>query len=402
MLGSAFGLGLWAGSGVVRAAHAAGARPYAGFATLARVLGTIEAQYIEARSTETLLASATRGLAAELDPHSSWMDPATWTELQQSADGVVDGTGMTVRLEAGAVVVSTVTAGGPADLAGVEAGDTITHVEGSPVASAEAAARALSGERGTEKTVTVLRQEAVKDLSVLLDVVEEQVVFVSRDTRGVTVAIRHFSRATASQLDRALNDLGLQPEEPILLDLRNNPGGLMEQAVAVVDRFVGAGMVAETRGRAGRSLQIDRSRDDEQDLANPLAVLVDGDTASAAEVVAGALRDRDRALLIGRQTYGKGTVQQVYALEDGSALKLTRARYHLPSGRALADREGLVPDVVVPAERQALRARLHDTIQSADLPADERAALSQAIEAALPEAQDTDPIVEAGWKTLGR
>ena len=156
------------------------------------------------------------------------------------------------------------------------------------------------------------------------------------------MSIRHFSRSTASQLNRSLADLKLQPTEPMVLDLRDNPGGLMDQAVAVIDRFVGAGVVVETRGRSGTSLQVDRSHDENTDLNNPLVVLINEGTASAAEVVAGALQDRNRARLVGRQTYGKGTVQQVYALEDGSALKLTRARYHLPSGRALDDRRALL------------------------------------------------------------
>lgn len=402
VLGATFAAGLWAGNGVVQAAHGAGNDAYAGFATLARVLGTIEAQYIDVRTTETLLESATRGLVSELDPHSRWMDAETWQRLQQSADGVANSAGLTLRQDAEGIMVVAVTARGPADLAGVKPDDRLTHIDGDAYSSAEDATAALTGERGQQRNLQLWRNGVAIEARLVLDRVEEQVVFVDRGPRGVTVSIRRFSRSTASQLDRSLLELGLQPDEAVLLDLRDNPGGLMDQAVAVVDRFVGEGIVVETRGRGGASLQTDRSQTRDDDVNNPLVVLVNHETASAAEVVAGALQDRGRAQLVGQPTYGKGTVQQVYALEDGSALKLTRARYHLPSGRALAARSGLTPDVEVSLGVEALRETLQSAIADASLAPAQAATLSAAIDSALPDGAPQDPTLETGWRTLGR
>lgn len=400
VLGATFFGGLLAGSGVVRSAYGAGDDAYAGFDTLARVLGTIEAQYLEERSTGALLESATRGLVSDLDEHSTWMDADAWSRLQSSAEGEVDSAGLTLGDTAGAVRVLAVAPRGPAELAGVVVGDHLTHVRDAPVANAEAAAAALAGERGDAVAVTLERDGAATTRTIVLDTVEEQVVFAERQAEGVRVSIRHFSRSTASQLDRALDEVGLTPDDALVLDLRDNPGGLMDQAVAVVDRFVGDGVVVETRGRGGATLTTDRSTTSADDLDNRVVVLVNEQTASAAEVVSGALQDRDRATLVGRQTYGKGTVQQVFPLEDGSALKLTRARYHLPSGRALTDREGLDPDVVVPPAPSEARAALLRAVADAPLDDEARAALRATIDAVAPLGAPGDPIAEAGWAAL--
>ena len=406
-IGAAFIGGTLAGAQVVHEATAAGGDPYAGLDTLARVLGTIESRYVEDVDVETLAEGATRGLVQQLDPWSVYMSPTEWSSLQEHADGLVPGVGIEIaRDDDGTVRLTAVTAGGPADQAGLSAGDALravdgVAVEGEPLAAVQ---RRLEGPRGSTVQLTIAADGAPQTVALVRDLTIERVVQGRAEGDRWVVQIHSFSRSAATQLDAELRRLGgprgVAPTG-LVLDLRGNPGGLMEQAAAVVDRFVGAGLIVESRGRGGEILQRLESHDDESDIDWPMVVLVDEGSASAAEVVAGALRARGRAELVGRPTYGKGTVQHVFELEDGSALKLTLARYHLPDGRSLADREGLMPDLVVAAPSPGL-APLRQAIADAHLDDATEQALLETLDAssAPSEPPPGDADLEAAWTRM--
>ena len=315
-------------------------------------------------------------MVRDLDPWSLFLSPEEWAALQSQTEGTVAGLGLELGPSPeGGLRVGDITPGGPADLAGIRPGALLLAIDGQAVAGLDRAGveALLAGERGRPVTLQVEQGAGPQDLVAVRDEVIERAVRASLPRPGLAlIRIERFPRGTREQLDRALRELEAEnggPVKAIVLDLRDNPGGLLEEAVAVVDRFVGASTVLESRGRGGKVLEKQLSHDDAGDLRQPLVVLVDEKSASAAEVVAGALQDLDRATLVGRPTYGKGTVQQVFEFEDGAALKLTVGRYHLPSGRAIQDHEGLQPDVLVEAG---------------------------------PGGSDSDPSLEAAWRVLDR
>lgn len=405
----AFGGGLLAGASMVQAAQASARDAYAGFDTLARVLNTIEARYVQPVETDELLYGAVRGMVRGLDPWSVFLGPAEWADLQSHADGTLDGVGLQLaRSTDGALRVTELAPGGPADRAGIRVGAHLLAVDGTATAARSIAEvrAALAGERGEPVTLDIDQGIGPQRVPVIRERYEEQVVTATREGDTVVLRISHFSRATRSQLDAAWAAHASPEPSAIILDLRGNPGGLMDQAAAVVDRFVGEGLAVESRGRGGAVLDRHPTTTTRDDLAQPLIVLVDEGSASAAEVVAGALQDRGRATLVGRQTYGKGTVQHVFELEDGSALKLTLARYHLPSGASIPDRQGLTPDVTVSERPRDAAAALRAEVRSIGLSPRQERDLLERIDAALPPAAPADPedpedpILEAAWATL--
>ncbi len=419
----ALGGGMGAGASVVRAAWASGRDAYAGFDTLARVLNTVETRYIAEVPTETLLLAATRGLVSGLDPWSVFLSPHEWASLQAHADGLQTGIGLELSQDSdGTVRVSGISPGGPADQAGIRVGARLLSLDGQAVAGQdlELLRGQLAGARGSLITLEVDQGAGEQAKALVREPFVERVVSGEwLDEDVLLVRIRHFSRSTRDELDRTLVDLQAGGRSPkgLILDLRGNPGGLMDQAAAVADRFLPAGDIAESRGRDGAVIDRLQSKDDADDLGWPLVVLLDEGSASAAEVVAGALQDRGRARLVGRRSYGKGTVQHVFELEDGSALKLTLARYHLPSGRGIADRQGLEPDRTVPLDSADAAAALRAEIRAAHLdPKQERALLERVAAAlpapsspspalpspALPDNGPADPILEAAWKELAQ
>ncbi len=417
-----FAGGLASGSAVVRAAHAS--NPYAGLDTLARALTTIERQYVEPIAEIDLVYDAIEGMLDHLDPHSTFLRPDAWAALQERTEGRFLGIGVELDESATRAVVLRVVRDSPADRAGVRAGDEIVRIDGEDVRGlpGEEVGRRLAGERGTPVKLGLLRGDPPRPvaLTVIRDTVIEHVVDgVLLQPGRALVRIEHFQRHTVEELDKVLRDLEAEGGEPlaaIILDLRGDPGGLLDEAVGVVDLFVKEGTIVRTVGRDGQVLEAHEARDSGQEYTARLVVLVDQQSASAAEIVAGALQDLHRATLVGTRTYGKGSVQQVYEFEDGSAMKLTVARYVLPSGRTIADRQGLEPDVPVNATPDDAAARLRRRIGELAIPDDERAALLADLDAALHPAEateaplpslhgpgdplDTDPFVRRGWELL--
>lgn len=347
-------------------AEASPTDPYAGLDTLARVIGKIETQYFQVVPPKDLVYAAVGGIAEALDPHTRFFDPAEWQRLQEGHEGRYQGIGVDVLPHERGLRVEKVVADGPADRAGVLADDLIVAVDGEPLAGLpfDRAADRVRGPTGGVLTLTLEREG--REGPVQLAMAREEVVTPSVDAGRVgdvgVARIAQFQRDTHGELERALEALEATGAlRGLVLDLRQDPGGLLDEAVAVADLFLAEGDIVGTRGRSeGTNEAVQATRGPADRLELPLAVLIDGGSASAAEVVAGALHARGRATLVGVRSYGKGSVQKVFQFEDGSALKLTVARYVLPDGRVLEEADGLHPDVEValPAVPDPLLGRL--------------------------------------------
>ena len=322
---------------------------YRSLAVFARVLHYVEHNYVEASSVRDLVHGAIRGMLATLDPHSVFMDPAQYAAVKSEAEGGFGGIGVELVKRTDGVVVVERYEDSPAMKAGLHIGDVILSVDGRTLAGRTLAdvVHRIKGVPGTAVRLSVRR--AQRRAALKLKLVRERIRRMTVDARRLEdsmgyVRIRSFSERTSADVTEALTALG--PVEGLVLDLRDNPGGLLDEAVRVADLWLDGGVIVSTEGRAPRK---------DREMAHPkgtqprypMALLVNGGTASAAEIVAGALQDHVRATLIGTQTFGKGSVQTVIELEDGSALKLTIARYFTPKHRSIAG-VGITPDVVVP------------------------------------------------------
>ena len=365
-------LGLSAGGGALAAR--ADASPFQNLAIFARVLSHIEAAYVEEVDQDKIIYGAIRGMVGSLDPHSVFLDPEEYRILTSDTHGRFAGIGVEIAVRDGWLIVLGVFDAGPADEAGIRVGDRFLSIEGRNARDMriQDAVRLMRGEPGTKVRVQIRRdgEEQGMQLELTRAVIEVNPVNGRVLPHGIVYLKLHsFQDNTTSELqatlDRAAQELtddgGVQA---LLLDLRNNPGGLLYQAVSVSDEFLSSGTVVSTRGRDGQRLHEAHARSRGTRPSWPIFVLVNGYSASAAEIVAGALQDHGRATVVGTQTFGKGSVQNIIELPDGSAMKLTIARYYTPSGRSI-QAEGIVPDMIVEQLDPAVvrRARLDGSRQ---------------------------------------
>lgn len=328
--------------------------PFANLGVLARALAHVEVSYVEPVDSARLVQGAIRGMLASLDPHTTYLDPDEYAMLRNDAEGRFAGIGVEVGVRDGWLVVLGVLPESPAERAGLLPGDRFLVIEGREARDMRLgdAIRLMRGEVGTLVRVTLRREGDPADLRVELrrGYVEVDAVSSLLLPDGVLyVRLYTFSDNTTPALRAAIDAaLTARPEglRGVVLDLRNNGGGLLHQAVLVSDEFLDSGVIVTTRGRGGVQLFESRAHTAGTRPRWPMVVLVNGLTASASEIVAGALRDHERALIIGTRTFGKGSVQNVIELPDGSAMKLTVARYYTPSGRSI-QAEGIVPDIEV-------------------------------------------------------
>ncbi len=365
-----FGLSTLGGALCTMSAWAAGREVYAAWDTLARAFHEIQVRYVEPVDEQALVHAALRGVADALDPHSRFFDPAEWRAVREADETAFAGIGIRVEPDPAGLRVVEVLPGSPAALGGMRVDDRILAVDGQALAGLpfEDAGRRLAGPRGQAVTLRVRRGTAESDVALVRDLVHEPAAWADLlpGGRGY-VAMVHFQEGSAAEFDAALTGLQARNGRPLtglVLDLRDNPGGLLDEAIRVVDRFVDDVPIVETHGRDPRENATVRGTAAATDLDLPLVVLVDGGSASAAEIVAGALRALGRARLVGTPTWGKGSVQTVWTFEDGSALKVTVARYVLPDGGAIDHRTGLVPDVVVPSAEEARFQALLDDLRA--------------------------------------
>jgi carboxyl-terminal processing protease len=332
------------------------ASPFANLAIFARALSQIEASHVEPPDQDRLVYGAIRGMVETLDPHSSFLDPEEYRILEDDTTGAFAGIGVEIDVRDGWLVVHGVIPGGPAERAGVRAGDRFLALGGRSARDLRLseAVRIMRGEPGSPVTVRI-RREGVEDAVELtitreiirVDAVETRVL----PDRSVYIRIRSFQETATDEVRRALDAAVASTREAggvsgVLLDMRGNPGGLLDEAVRISDEFLAQGVIVSTRGRDGVVLSEARAERAGTRPDWPVVVLVDYYSASAAEIVAGALQDHHRAVIVGTTTWGKGSVQNLIELPDGSALKLTVARYYTPSGRTIQAR-GIEPDVRV-------------------------------------------------------
>lgn len=321
---------------------------------LAEVLERVKHDYVERVDDHKLMESAVRGMVSALDPHSAFLDNDEYDEIRISTTGAYSGVGIEVAMEDDVVRVVTTIEGTPAARAGIHAGDVIVAIDGVPVVTDGLgdAINRMRGKAGTSVRVAIKRVDTPEPIDFVLERSNVQVHSVKHEMLEPGygyVRITHFSETTGTDLTNAIGALRAASPEGIrglVLDLRNNPGGVLEAAVSVSDAFLDDGIIVSASGRTKDArFEMDATPGDLIDGAE-LIVLVNGGSASASEIVAGALKDHGRAILIGRTTYGKGSVQTVMPLSDGRAIKLTTSRYYTPSGASIHEK-GITPDVVV-------------------------------------------------------
>ncbi len=318
----------------------------------ADIFGRIKQSYVEPVDDKQLLEYAIRGMLSGLDPHSAYLDTEEFAELQEGTTGEFGGLGIEVGTEDGFIKVISPIDDTPAQRAGVEAGDLIIRLDEKPVKGMDLgeAVKLMRGEPGSKIILTIVREGNDKPLKITIirDIIKAASVKGRILSPGYGyLRISHFqSRTTADMLKkvRSLKDESEGQLKGLVLDLRNNPGGILNGAVSVSDAFLTEGIIVFTKGRIESSrMEFKAAPDDILDGA-PIVVLVNGGSASASEIVAGALQDHRRAIVMGSQSFGKGSVQTIVPVNKTSAVKLTTARYYTPSGRSIQG-EGIKPDI---------------------------------------------------------
>ncbi|MFP6625303.1 MAG: S41 family peptidase [Myxococcota bacterium] len=352
--------------GVTLSVRTADASRYEDLSLFTHVLSLVRGSYVETVDEHDLLRGAVRGLVHKLDPHSSFMDIDAYTEMQVDTRGEFQGLGIEITKAQGeAIEVVSPIDGTPAANAGIQARDRIVSIcpterpEGwsedcrsTQEMSLFEAVSLMRGRKGTEITIYVLREgfDAPQAFKIQRDVVKVASVEGSLLEDGIGyVRVRSFQEDTATELREAFAKISLEAGDVfsgLVLDLRDNPGGLLDQAVQVADEWLADGLIVYTQGRDASQRQDYHARPERGNNDYPIVVLVNEGSASASEIVAGALQDHKRALVLGVTTFGKGSVQTVFPLEDGSALRLTTALYYTPSGRSIQE-VGIEPDIVV-------------------------------------------------------
>ena len=333
----------------------------------------IRAQYVEKVDESELIEAAIDGMLTSLDPHSSYLSPEDASAMRVQTRGEFGGLGIEVTQEEGFVKVVSPIDGTPADQAGIEAGDFITHVDGESVLglTLDKAVELMRGPVGSEIIITVVREgeDEPFDVSIIRDTIKLTAVRTRTEGNTVVLRVTTFNDQTTPNLESGFQKQveevgGMENVNGIVLDLRNNPGGLLTQAIKVSDAFLESGEIVSTRGRNPEDGERFNATPGDLAAGKPIVVLINGGSASASEIVAGALQDHRRAIVVGTKSFGKGSVQTVMPLRGDGAMRLTTARYYTPSGRSI-QALGVSPDIVVEQPRRRATEEEEDEPASA-------------------------------------
>lgn len=324
---------------------------YSPLKRFSQVLDLVERYYVQDVDRNEMIQGAIRGMLQELDPHSSFMNQDAFREMQIDTAGEFTGIGIEITIVDGKLTVVSPIEDTPAFHEGLKAGDHIVEINGESTEDITImdAVKQIRGPRGTTVELTILsRGETVpKTVTIARDVIPVHTVKLYELEPGILlIRLTSFKETTMEDLRTALKSTNDLPHKGLILDLRNNPGGLLNQAVAVADAFLSEGQIVYTKGKVSQSEMNFEASADVLDKDSPMVVLINAGSASASEIVAGALQDHDRALILGEQTFGKGSVQTIIPLADGSGIKLTTAVYYTPSGRSI-QAKGIAPDISI-------------------------------------------------------
>ncbi len=337
-------------------AKAASDEEYRRMRIFTEVLSEIQRKYVEEKSSNDLITEAVKGMVSSLDPHSAYLTPEEYKDLQVETKGTFSGVGIEITMRDGVLTVVSPIEGTPAYKAGVQPGDRIIKIDSKLTKGMNlmAAVKAIRGPKGSKVVLTMLREGAGKllDISIVREMIPLRSVryFLLEDGYGY-IRLSNFQEDTTEELIKALNALQSQkkPLKGLVLDLRNDPGGLLQEAISVSDQFLSDGVIVSTKGRLPSQDMVFKATPNLTAGNYPIICLINNGSASASEIVAGALQDHNRAVILGIQSFGKGSVQTIIPLEDKGALRLTTARYYTPSGRAI-QAKGIDPDVTVAFE----------------------------------------------------
>lgn len=358
-----FILGVTVGLGRFHRVSALSNPTYEDLRIFSDVLAILQKEYVEETKSKDLIYGAIKGMLETLDPHSAFLPPAMYKEMQEETKGRFEGLGIEITIREGVLTVVSPIEDTPAFKAGIQAGDQIVRIDGEATKNLTLmeAVKRMRGPKGTKVTLTIMREGFPKprEFTLIRDVIPVRSVrYEILEKQYGYIRLSQFQEKTDSEFQKAVKALEEEAKsglKGLILDLRNNPGGLLDQAVKVSDRFIESGVIVSIEGRREEHKMKFNAQPQDDNLSRyPLVVLVNGGSASGAEIVAGAIQDHGRGIILGTQTFGKGSVQTIFSMKDGSGLRLTTARYYTPSGRSI-QAKGIVPDIIVkpaPAEEE--------------------------------------------------
>lgn len=341
------------GSGFYRSLAANEEETYKGLKLFSDVIEMVEKNYVDPVDTKDLIQKAIQGMVQSLDPHSQLLPPEAFEELQIDTKGEFGGIGIVISMEKGALTVISPIEGTPAYNAGIKSGDIIIKVDGESTKDMMLweAVKKMRGPKGETVTISIMREGSSKpmDFSLIRDIIPiESVRHITLKPGYGYVRVTNFQDNTTEDLEAALEKLETEnvPLKGLILDLRDNPGGLLNQAIDVSDLFIEKGIIVSIKGRMKKHTKEFKAHPDKKKRSYPMVTLINGGSASASEIVAGALQDHKRSLVLGTTSFGKGSVQTVETLRDGYGLKFTIARYYTPNGVSI-QAQGIIPDIEV-------------------------------------------------------
>jgi len=350
-----FILGVTVGLGRFHKVSAVSNPTYEDLRGFADVLGILQKEYVEETKSKDLIYGAIKGMLETLDPHSAFLPPNMYKEMQEETKGRFEGLGLEITLKEGVLTVVSPIEDTPAHKAGIQSGDQILKIDGEVTKNLTLmeSVKRMRGPKGSKVILTIMREgfPQPKEYPLIRDVIPVRSVrYELLEKQYGYVRLFQFQEKTDSEFDKAVKALEEEAKgglKGLILDLRNNPGGLLDQAVKISDRFIESGVIVSIEGRREEHKMKFNAHPQDDNLARyPLVVLVNGGSASGSEIVAGAIQDHGRGIILGTQTFGKGSVQTIFSLKDGAGLRLTTARYYTPNGRSI-QAKGIVPNIIV-------------------------------------------------------